>query len=259
LSNPKTFKGLMDGLLAGFQMIFNFAASMTQTIVKTFVQGLAGIASMIPGIGPALARSIAEPIASIEKLQKETAKQGEALRARMSASMGSTASDILERAKTMPRSNVDFLGAGKQADEVATLSARLSQLGKVASEADKYFSQINATYQTEVEAIYMLFDKGIIELEERIRRIDRLKEQYRAAGAAGLAAYGEPSANLAPPQAQMQQNAMTQSARNEMARQSAQELMPTKSEDEVATETTLKKVATLMQELTQKLPQPVLV
>lgn len=255
LSNPTTFKGLTDGLIAGFQMIFNFAASMVQTIVKTFVQGLAGIASMIPGIGPALARSIAEPIASIEKLQEETSKQGEALRKRMSSSMGSTASDILATAKTIPRSDVDFLGAGQQSDEVKNLADRLYQLGQPESKADQFFKKINQIYQDEVEAIYA----ATKDRSEQLRRLEILRAQYSEAAIGGIKRFGEPSANLAPPQAQMQQNSMPQATREEMARQSSSSSLPTTAQEEVASEPTLRRAVDLLAELNTKLPQPVLV
>ncbi len=254
LSNPSTFKGLMDALLAGFQMIFNFAASMTQTIVKTFVQGLAGIASLIPGIGPALARSIAEPIASIEKLQEETAKQGEALRARMSAGMGSTAADILATAKTMPRSDVDFLGEDKQEDEVKNLAARLSQLGSPMSKSDQFFEQINKIYHEEVENIHAL----TTERDEQLRRLETLRAQYRDAAAMGINKFGEPSAMYAPPP--VQQVSPTSASSSQSATNAIVEAVSNNAQNmaKVATETTLQQVATLLEALNTKLPQPVL-
>jgi hypothetical protein len=256
LSDPKTFKGLMDGLLAGFQMIFNFAASMTQTIVKTFAQGLAGIASLIPAIGPALARSIAEPIASIEKLQEETAKQGEALRARMSASMGSTASDILERAKTMPRSDVDFLGAGKQADEVKALAARLNQLGAPQAQAPgkagaaaaqqvptKTVAELNQIYN---EQLKKLRDANL-STDEFGKKLKELNVQMNQA----LRYYA------APPVQQTQDAMMGRPDRDEAVNSASGK--SANAMEEVASETTLQKVASLMESLNTKLPQPVLV
>jgi hypothetical protein len=55
----------------------------------------------------------------------------------------------------------------------------------------------------------------------------------------------------------MSRNAMPQSSREEMARQAS--AVPTIPGEEVASETTLQKVASLMESLNTKLPQPVLV
>lgn len=256
LSNPTTFRGLMDGLLAGFQMIFNFAASMTQTIVKTFVQGLAGIASLIPGIGPALARSISEPIASIERLQEETVKQGEALRKRMNASMGSTSSDILTRAQSIPRPNEDFFGAANQKQEVNALTARLSQLGASQgnSESDKLFAQINQIYRDEVEKIHA----ATKDRAEQVRRLETLRAQYRQAAGNIIGKYGDPSVMYAPPPVQQARDAaMSQPARQDVI--NATSGKSASAMDEVASETTLQKVANFLEQLNTKLPQPVLV
>jgi hypothetical protein len=122
------------------------------------------------------------------------------------------------------------------------------------SKSDQFFEQINKIYRDEVEKIHaMTKDRA-----EQLRRLETLRAQYREAATGIIGRYGEPSAMYAPPPTQQARDA----AMSQPARQDAINSASGKSAgamDEVASETTLQKVAKFLEELNTKLPQPVLV
>ena len=257
LTDKSTFGTLMDGLLAGFQMIFNFAAAMSLKIIKTLVEAVAGLASIIPVIGPGLGKDIAKPLEAIEGQEERIAKQAEELRGRMIDAMFGTAEDVIEAAKNTPRKDVDALGAEDQKAQVDALidsltppdpPLRIKNPNQKA--ADAFFTELNEIYREKVEEIHAI-EK---DRSEQLRRLELLRKQYKEKAMEGIGEVGYPRPDLMTPEQQMNDNALPQNERDAM--------QPNSSDPEnksAASEPTLKKAVDLLAELNQKLPQTALV
>jgi hypothetical protein len=249
LSNPSTFKGLIDGLFAGFQMIFNFALRMVQSIIKTLIEGIAGLASLIPGIGKKLAEDIAGPIAGIEKQQEEANKQAEELRERMNRAMGATGDDIARTSRSIPKSEEDFFGVNQQEAEVAALQNSLSNPSAASARTQgtqpaRSVADLQSIYN---EQMQKLTDAGLTagEFADRLKQLNQqLYDAMRQSAAS-------------PPVQQAADGAMSQPQRQEVIDSAAAK--PTASKDDVASEPTLQRVARYLESLDNKLPQPALV
>lgn len=257
LSDRTTFGGLMDGLLAGFQMIFNFAANASLKIIKLLVQAVSGLASVIPVIGKSVGRSIAAPLGEIEGQEARINEQAGALRKRMVDAMFGTAADVAKAAQSLPRKDVDVLGVADQQAQVDALKASLTPptppitIARPDQQAaDKFFKELNETYRMKVDEIHaMTSDRN-----EQLRRLEVLRGQYKERAMQGVAVSGYPSPDLMTPEQQMKDNSLPQKERDSM--------QPSSSDSEnksAASEPTLKKAVDLLSELNQKLPQTALV
>jgi hypothetical protein len=254
LTNKKTFGTIMEGLLAGFQSIFNFAATVSLQIVKTLIEGVAGLVSVIPGVGPALAREIAAPLKAIEEQQSRIDKQAEKLRQTMQQSLFGTAEDVIETAKKMPKEDVDFLGANDQQQQVTALQQNLRQIARDNSTEPKketpaeQMDRARSIYAQQIAAIEAMEISATEQTKKRIRLDAQFIEAMNAA-----------RQGLLPPAEQMKQATTGKNEREAMAAAQSKPLADSGETKGAASETTLQQAVRFLEELTTKLPAPVLV
>jgi len=254
LTNKKTFGTIMEGLLAGFQSIFNFAATVSLQIVKTLIEGVAGLVSVIPGVGPALAREIAAPLKAIEEQQSRIDKQAEKLRQTMQQSLFGTAEDVIETAKKMPKEDVDFLGANDQQQQVTALQENLKQIARDNSTEPKketpaeQMDRARSIYAQQIAAIEAMEISATEQTKKRIRLDAQFIEAMNAA-----------RQGLLPPAEQMKQATTGKNEREAMADAQSKPLADSGETKGAASETTLQKAVRFLEDLTAKLPSPVLV
>jgi hypothetical protein len=251
LTNKKTFGQVAEGLLAGFQMVFNFAAKASLTIVQELIKAVAGLASIIPGIGQALARQIASPLQEIEQQQGRIDQQADDLRKKMRDSLFGTAKDIEEVIKKNPRESVDFLGAKDQKEQVDSLQRNLRETARQANEpAETPAEQMSRVRRVYAEQIAAINAMNVSASEQTKRRI-QLDAQF-------LEAMNVAQKGQLPPEKQMNQAATGEKDREAM-KQPAEKPLADAGTDRGATESTLEKAVRYLEELNTKLPAPVLV
>ena len=251
LTNKKTFGQVAEGLLAGFQMVFNFAAKASLTIVQELIKAVAGLASIIPGIGQALARSIAAPLKDLEAQQGRIDQQANELRKTMQESLFGTAKDIGEVIKNTPRKDYQFFDTKDQQAQVDSLQRNLRETARQESAPTEtpaeQMARVRRVYAEQIAAINAM---NVSASEQTKRRI-RLDAQF-------LEAMNVAQKGQLPPEKQMNQAAAGEKDREAM-KQSAEKPLSDAGTDRGATETTLEKAVRYLAELNAKLPAPVLV
>jgi hypothetical protein len=258
LTNRLTFSTLMDGLLAGFQQIFNFAGSISLKIVKELIKGVAGLASLIPVVGPAVARDIASPVKTIEEQEGRFEAQAAELRQRMTSSLFGTAEDLVDAARNLPRKDFELFDTTDQQAQVDALTAAmkptpppLTIARQDQAAADKFFRELNEAYRKNVDQIYEL----TTDRNEQLRRLEVLRGQYKERAYEAISRVGYPSEELMTPSAQMRDNTRADAEREAMKESAAASNKP----DGGASEPTLQKAVTLLESLNEKFPTAVLV
>jgi len=247
LTDPGTQKDLTRGFILAMEAMINWGNKAFYSTLKTAI----GLINQVTGGMVPFAK---ETMAELDKLGEQLGSQSARIREDMSSAMGNNPNRFLDIARNTPKQQLQTFDVAAQEQEATAAFNRLRQLAEPESKADQFFKQLNQIYQNEVEAIHASTQERV----EQLRRLETLQAQYKEKAAEAIRALGEPSTNLAPPQLQMQQNAMPQATREEMARQSSASFMPATAQEEVASEPTLQKAVDLLAELNTKLPQPVL-
>jgi hypothetical protein len=255
LTDKKTFGTLMSGLWAGVKMIFNFAAYISSEILKTLVQGVAGLASLIPGIGPALAKEIATPLKAIEDQQKRIDDQAKQYKKEMQSALFGTAEDLVETSKKIPKTTIDFFGEKDQTDQVKALTSNLRQVAKdnapaqpVKETPSEQAARADNIYRAQIAKIESMDASATEKTKQRIR----LDAQY-------IEALNAARKGLLPPEAPMKDAAASERDRKDMSEKDSGAIRPSSKDQAAASETTLQQAVRFLEELTAKLPSPVLV
>lgn len=234
---------LLNVVVAAASTFGRMMLEITKTIVST-VSKIPGM-QMVDPFG-LVTRGIT---AAQDKLAQTSKEAADALFSSMK-----TGSELMSEAATrVQRESVDYFGAAAQRGEVSAVADRLRGLGT------QGLTATNLQDSSEMQRLRDQFNNLRDSMPDSPERRARENELINAMkdlrdGITRVVPQGVVS-----PASQMQTSAMPQATREELARSVNPASAQNTSVEEIATETTLQKVAKFLEELNTKLPQPVLV
>jgi hypothetical protein len=244
LTDPSTQRNLMDGLILSIQSMLNWA---NKGFYKLFRETLNMLDSLTGGWWPNAKKSIADMDKLIGQFDNQTAE----IQKNMRTAMGVGAEALLETARNTPRAELKTFDVAAQAAEADAAWAKVKTLGETATKAAEKTKPL-ADFFTELEAVYKKEAARIkssgATAEEQEAALKKLGEQYNE----------RRNQALYPPNKQMSDASMSDQQRRDAASAAATD-NKLASAGGMATESTLEKAVRYLEELTTKLPAPVLV
>lgn len=267
LTSRELWQGVGDLLMGALAGLANFLTRTLLSAIKTAViEPLAKLPSWLGGdIYKGLLSGFERVQGFFDDIGNESAKN-------ITDGVGKIGSALSQSMQSVEKQSKDFLGAASQMKEVSAVLGRLSDRGTEGkpaqaagtnAQADAKQNLLNeqqATAQrqgneTNLRKSYEEQAKRLreanISTESFVKRMNALNQWFNQ----------QMQSNTAPslPNAQMQDSQMADSERADATRKGLSSGNGTSSENKLATETTLEKAVRFLEELTGKLPSPVLV
>lgn len=253
LLDPEVFTRMKSGFMAVMGSWANWFNRLLASTIKTvLLEPLSQLPAVLGG------SAFKTMLTGLEKVQQQLDADAASFGKALTDSLAGSTERTLEIARQMNagRQDVDVLGAARQKQEADAAFSRLSQLGAPqstsAAQAAAAAQQAPVKSAAEIQQIYneqaqklREANLGAAEFAEKLKQLNAQMYQAMRQNA------------VAPPVQQANDGAMSQPAReeaiNNVSGKSASAM------NEVASETTLQKVANFLEQLNTKLPQPVLV
>lgn len=267
LTSRELWQGVGDLIMGALAGLANFLTRTLLSAIKTAViEPLANLPSWLGGdIYKGLLSGFESVQGFFDDIGNESAKN-------ITDGVGKIGSALSQSMQSVEKQSKDFLGAASQMKEVSAVLGRLSDRGTEGSpaqaaganaQADAKQNLLNEQQATaQRQANETNLRKSYEEQAKRLREANISSESFaKRMNALNRWFNQEMQANTAPslPNAQMQDSQMADSERADATRKGLSSGNGTSSENKLATETTLEKAVRFLEELTGKLPSPVLV
>jgi hypothetical protein len=267
LTSRELWQGVGDLLMGALAGLANFLTRTLLSAIKTAViEPLAKLPSWLGGdIYKGLLSGFESVQGFFDDIGNESAKN-------ITDGVGKIGSALSQSMQSVEKQSQDFLGAASQMKEVSAVLGRLSDRGTEGkpgqttgtnAQADAKQNVLNEQQATaQRQANETNLRKSYEEQAKRLREANISTESFvKRMNALNRWFNQEMQGNTAPslPNAQMQDSQMAESERANAKRNALSSASATSSENKLATETTLEKAVRFLEELTGKLPSPVLV
>lgn len=266
LTSKELWQGVGDMLMGAIAGLANFLTRALLSAVKTAV--LEPLASLPSWLGGDIYQGL---LSGFEKVQGFFDDIGDQSAQNITDGMGKIGSALSQSMNSVEKQSQDFLGAASQMEEVAAVLDRLSERGtegrpqgvQPTGQTDQQNKQaaadqlqtINDTKKSSAE-----LNKIYNEQSQKLRDSNLSQEEFAKQMKRLNAWMNESLADaMEPPKKQLAPNTMTDSDRKTLADRNANPLNSNTGSTALATETTLEKAVRFLEELTGKLPAPVLV
>jgi hypothetical protein len=273
---------LYKNIGSALQAVLTMAATRYGDIMLSVVKTALSAARALPGgfaVDPFGVTSKA-----ITGLQDKLNQSSKAAAEVIGQTMAKGSELMTQAASRVQKANVDFLGAASQKAEADAAVDRLRQLGtssaapttpstgrndeastesagaKLAEARSKLVEQYNEEVERlrQQELSAEKFKAAMDKLNAQYDAVVRKIEQINAANTSGAGGATMPATVAAPPTNQMTQAALPEQTRQAVASELNSRGITAEKTMDAATETTLQKVASFLEQLNGKLPQPVL-
>jgi hypothetical protein len=267
LTSRELWQGVGDLIMGALAGLANFLTRTLLSAIKTAViEPLAKLPSWLGGdIYKGLLSGFESVQGFFDDIGNESAKN-------ITDGVGKIGSALSQSMQSVEKQSQDFLGAASQMKEVSAVLGRLSDRGTEGkpgqteganAQADAKQNVLNEQQATaQRQANETNLRKSYEEQAKRLREANISTESFvKRMNALNRWFNQEMQGNTAPslPNAQMQDSQMAESERANATRNALSSANATSSENKLATETTLEKAVRFLEELTGKLPSPVLV
>lgn len=266
LTNSSLWLAVADGLASAFGLAINFLTRSLASAVKTAV--LEPLASLPSVLGGGIYKSL---LNSFEDIQRGLDAEAASYKQEFGRSLTKAGQVVIEESRKTPKQTQDIVGVEAQSKEVAAALARLKAIAEESSVAAPKKTQAAQQTQRQTDAtqaeeqttrklnqarelLNKQYDRSLQSIEHQklsseqyVAAIDKLNQWMNAQMSA-----------LTTPQKQLQEASASESARKEIIAEQTSRRQEDESTKDLATETTLQKVASLLDSLNTKLPQPVL-
>ncbi len=247
LTSLTLWNGVSDMLAGALGGIENFLTRSFLSAIKTGI--LEPLASLPTILGGGVYKGL---LGQFEKLQGFLDKEAQTFNANLSDGAGKIGRAINQSMQSVPRADRDYLGAGNQSQEVAGALDRLRNAGgsppfgnqgaqqSSAEPARQSSEELNRIYNEQARAI----ESANLSHEQYTQKIKALNDWMNSSMFGGAAV---PAMNVTPPSVPVGQTLGSSPDESDSSAKNQ------------ATETTLQKVASFLEDLTTKLPQAALV
>jgi len=266
LTSSELWQGVSDLLMGAIAGLANFLTRALLSAIKTAV--LEPLAKLPSWLGGDIYQGL---LSGFEKVQGFFDDIGDQSAQNITDGMGKIGSALSQSMNSVEKQSQDFLGAASQMEEVAAVLDRLSergtegrpQGGQPTGQTDQQNKQaaadqlqtINDTKKSSVE-----LNKIYNEQLQKLRDSNLSQEEFGKQMKRLNSWMNESLADaMEPPKKQLAPNTMTDNDRKTLADRSANPLNSNTGSTALATESTLEKAVRFLEELTGKLPAPVLV
>lgn len=267
LTSRELWQGVGDLLMGALAGLANFLTRTLLSAIKTAViEPLSKLPSWLGGdIYKGLLSGFESVQGFFDDIGNESAKN-------ITDGVGKIGSALSQSMQSVDKQSQDFLGAASQMEEVAAIMDRLSDRGTQGQGGQPTQPNNQADTQKDLQqkqqeiaqqqADQANLRKSYEEQAQRLREADISAESFaKRMKALNQWFYQAMQGNTTPtkPLSQMAENQLTDTERKALADRSANPLNSNSGSTALATETTLEKAVRFLEELTGKLPSPVLV